>query len=225
MSGHDLLIKFGSERDMSRLFNHGEVFMNTLAYHRGNESDIERHDPNEGLERIMQIRGATLYKKNRVSGENQKVALITSGIGRIKNSNLDKLNVFCMFRCAIPLNEEVALSKVVNERVMNGFGDTAVIIADAAEFVTRVKNEALQRGLFHSRKLVDYVNLKQWDNEVGPFVKGEEFSHQQELRIAIFDKKAKTGPLCLSIGSISDIAFLVPVKDLLEYSVKSCTAT
>lgn len=222
---HDLLIKFGPEKYMQRLLEQGELYMNTLASYRGNEHDLERHDPNEGLERIMQMKGAKLTRKNSVTGRDEEIALLTGGVGRIKNSNFDKTNVYCMFHFVIPFDEDVPLGEVVDERVWRGFGDTAVIIGDAVDFVTRVKEEAHYRGLSHWRSSVDYVDMSKRHDEVGPFVKDLAFSHQNELRIAVFDKAAEPGPLSLSLGSIADIAYLVPACDVGRITVQSCANT
>ncbi len=210
---------------MKRLLEFGEVYMNTLASYRGNENDTERHDPYEGLERIMQMKGAKLRRKSSVTGMSEEVALLTGGIGRIKNSNLDKINVYCMFHVVIPFDEDVPLGEVVDERVWTGFGDTAVVIGDAVEFVTRVKNECHRRGLNHWRSKVEYVDMSKRHDEVGPFVKDLAFAHQQELRIAVFDKTAEPGPIKVKIGNLTDIVCLVPAHDIGKITVQSCAST
>lgn len=222
---HDLLIKYGPEKYMRRLLEHGEVYMNTLVSYRGNEHDAERHDPYEGLERIMQMKGAKLTRKNSVTGKDEEVALLTGGIGRIRNSDLDNINVYCMFHFVIPFDEDVSLGEVVDPRVWSGFGDAAVVIGDAADFVTRVKNEAHRRGLSHWRSSVEYVDMSKRHDEVGPFVKDLAFSHQQELRIAVFDHTAELRPITVRIGNIADIACLVPARDVGKISVQSYAST
>ncbi len=173
----------------------------------------------------MQMKGSKLTRKNSVTGNNDEVALLTGGIGRIKNSNLDKTNVYCMFHAVIPFDEDVRLGEVVDERVWGGFGDTAVVIGDAVDFVTRVKNEAHRRGLSHWRSRVEYVDMSKRHDEVGPFVKDLAFSHQQELRIVLFDKVAEPGAITLNIGDIADIACLVPAQDVGKITVQSCANT
>ncbi|MDQ2070339.1 hypothetical protein [Natronospira bacteriovora] len=222
---HDLLIKFGAEKYMQRFLEQGELYMNTLASYRGNEHDSERHDPNEGLERILQMKGAKITRKCSDAGRGEEIARLTGGVGRIKNSNLDKINVYCMFHFVIPFDENVPLGEVVDERVWRGFGDTAVIIGDAADFVSRVKDEAHRRGLSHWRSSVEYVDMNKRHDEVGPFVKDLAYSHQHELRIAVFDEATNPGPLSLSLGSIADIACLVPASDVGRITVQSCANT
>lgn len=222
---HDLLIKLGSRAHMERLLEHGEVYMNTLASYRGNELDAERHDPYEGLARIMQMEGAKLSRKNPVTGKNEEIALLTRGIGRMKNKNLDKINVYCVFHFAIPFDEDIPLGEVADQRVWSGLGDTAVIIGDAEEFVTRVKNEAHRRELSHWRSKVEYVDMSKRHDKVGPFIKDLAFAHQQELRIAVFGKTAEPGPVKAMIGNIEDIARLVPADDIGKITVQSCAIT
>ena len=212
--GTVVLIKFGQRTHMEQLFREGVVYMDTLASHRRREADKERHDPYEGVERIMQMKGAKLKKKNSVTDEFNEIATLTGGVGCIRNRNLDKLNVFCLSHFIVPEDKGIKFGEVVGENVLNGFGDTAVVIYDSKSFVTRVKETAIEQGYRHMRGLVKYEDLSIHHGEVGPFVKDLRFCHQQELRILIFDPKSEPGPLYLRIGNLEDIAFLIPANDI-----------
>lgn len=224
MMNYHILIKFGAREHMERLLNEGEVYMNTLAYYRDEEKNCEKNDPNEGIKKILQMNGALLKRKNPENGKHETIATLTNCIGRIKNSNLDKVAVYCLFHLLIPDEKEIELNAFVDERLVQGFGDTAVIIYDAAEFVTRVRNAALMRGLAHGRRPVEYVDMSTRDGEVGPFMKDISFSHQKELRIAVFDKETEPGPITLNIGCLKDIACLIPAQDVAELTVESCAS-
>jgi hypothetical protein len=219
----DVFIKFGDRQHMERLVQQGELYLNTLAHYRAGELGAERLDPNEGLERVLQMKGARLMKASPDSGASDEVALFTGGIARVMNSNLDKINVYCMFHYVLPDDDSVYLRDVVDERVWRGFGDTAVIIADAAAFVTRVKAAAKQRGLEHWRRKVSYVNLKLRNVEIGPFLKDEAYAHQSELRIAVFNPRSESAPLALTIGDISDLSWIIPASEIPSVSVTART--
>lgn len=216
----DVLLKFGKRPHMERLVNHGELFLNTLASYRAKEHCVERRDLNEGVERVIDMQGARLSKSGRDRAPPREIALINRGVGRVTNSSLDKMNVYCIFHLVLPDDQRVPLRDVIDERVWQGFGDTAVKIADAAEFVTRVKVVAKERGLEHWRKKVSYVDLQGRSQEVGPFVKDKSYSHQSELRIAIFDPNSEGGPLKLKIGALSDFATIIPASDIPALSIE-----
>lgn len=217
-----ILIKFGAREHMERLLHEGEVYMNTLAYYRDKERGGERHDPNEGIQRIKQMKGAVLKRKNQENGEYETIAKFTNGTARVKNSNYDRINAYCLFHLLISGDNKIQLSENVDERVLKGFGDAAVIIHDAVEFVTRVKSAAAKRALPNSRQAVEYVDMSTLDGEVDLFMKDLSFSYQKELRIAVIDQEAEAGPITLNIGSITDIACLMPAKDVTELSFEWC---
>lgn len=97
-----ILIKFGAREHMERLLHEGEVYMNTLAYYREEEKNSARHDPNEGIKRIMQMNGSVLTRKNPDNGNTETIAKITRGTARVKNSNYDKVTVYSLFHLLIP---------------------------------------------------------------------------------------------------------------------------
>lgn len=210
---NEILIKFGEYEHMKNLFEKGEVYMNYLSFYREKENSSERYDPAEGAESIMQMKGSKMTWKSSLTGEDVLID-VTDGVGYIRNSNLGNLNVFCMFYHQTPDNVEIQFKDIVDSRVWSGFGDTAVIIWDAASFVTRIKNAAKALGLEHYRGLVKYIDLSNWHGEIGPFEKDLSFSHQKELRIAVFDKKREFKAKTINIGDISDIALLVPASHI-----------
>lgn len=112
------------------------------------------------------------------------------------------------------------LGKAISERTKLGFGEYAVVVADAAEFVTRIKQAAVAKGYKHFRSLVKYVDFSQDDFEVGPFVKDQIFAHQNELRIAIYTGENTSATIQLEIGSLEDIAIMVPAEALDKISLQ-----
>ncbi|MCH7500722.1 MAG: hypothetical protein IH886_12045 [Nitrospinae bacterium] len=219
MMSYHLLIKFSAREHMERLLDEGEVYMNTLAYYREEEKNSERHDPNEGIEKIMAIKEGLVKCKNPDNGKLQKIATVTSGILRFTDSNLDKTAIYCLFHLEIPNNKKFESKECVDERVLEGFGDTAVLIHDVAEFLARVKSAAQKRGLDHRRERVQYVDMSTRNDEVGPFLKDLSFSHQKELRIAVFDEANGPRPIILNIGSIRDIACLISAQEVAEITI------
>lgn len=193
--------------------------MNTLEYYRALEAHDERRDVNEGAERVLNRRGGTLRLKNPENGALEEVAQVTYSRIRVLNSNLQNLNIFCSYylKSDMPIKN---LGVAISERAQIGFGQYAVIVIDAGEFVTRVKQAAVKKGYRHFRGLVEYVDFSQEDIEVGSFVKDQVFAHQNELRIAVHTGENGGSPLKLEIGCLKDIAVIVPVKALDEISIQ-----
>jgi hypothetical protein len=125
---------------------------------------------------------------------------------------------------------EVKLIDIVDERVLHGFGDTAVIIHDAVDFVSRVKKASLKQGLIHARYSVKYEDINTRHGEVDIFEKDLSFSYQKELRIAafdkeaVFDKESEPGPMTLNIGSIKGIACLISAQEVAEITIEPCNS-
>lgn len=193
--------------------------MNTLEFYRTLEDDDERRDMNEGAERIRNRKDGTLKIKNPDTGDFEEVAQLTHSRIRELNSNFQNLNVFCSYylKADMPIKN---LGKTISKRAKLGFGEYAVVVADAGEFVTRIKQAALAKRYKHSRSLVKYVDFSQDDFEVGPFVKDQIFAHQNELRIAVYTGENTSTAIQLEIGSLEDIAVMVPTKALDDISIQ-----
>lgn len=215
----ELIIKLGEREHMQSLLEDGILYMNPLEFYRTLEADDERRDPNEGTERFHNRSSGVLKIKNSETGDFEEIAKLTHSRIRILNSNLQKLNVFCSYylRTKLPVNN---LGAVITQRTKVGFGDYAVVIADAVEFVTRVKQAAIEKGYKHFRSLVKYVDFSQDDFEVGPFVKDQAFAHQNELRIAVHTAENSGSAIKLEIGSLEDIAVMLRTDTLDEISIQ-----
>lgn len=203
---------------MLSLFEDGIIYMNTLEFYRTLECDDERRDINEGTERVRNQRGGVLKRKNPETGAFEEIAQLTHSRIRELNSNLQNLNIFCAYylKPDIPVK---SLGKAMSERTKLGFGDYAVVVTDAEEFVTRVKEAAVEKGYKHFRSLVEYVDFSQDNFEVGPFVKDQAFAHQNELRIAVHTSENGGSAIKLEIGSLKDIAFMVSTDTLDEIKI------
>jgi len=140
--------------------------------------------------------------------------------------------VFCMFMLdwrnhvsheldGNTLKVSYQFTKTQQQKLAN-FGESALIINNANEFVNRVKKGFLASGIPFVRKPVSYYDSNsveqmkdvQDDDYKVAFWKREKHSHQQEYRfmagIEVDDH------LKIDIGDISDITTIVPTKKLLE---------
>jgi hypothetical protein len=204
---------------MQSLFEDGVIYMNALEFYRTLEADDERRDINEGAERVKNRRDGVIKRKNPETGASEEIAQLADSRVRELNSNIQNLNIFCSYylKSSLPIKN---LGAEVSERAKLGFGDYAVVIADAKTFVTRVKQAAIEKGYKHFRSLVEYVDFSKDDFEVGPFVKDQAFAHQNELRIAVHTGENSATFIKLEIGSLEDIAFMEPAGELDEISIQ-----
>lgn len=209
----EIIIKLGSHEHMKALFEDGVIYMNTLEFYRTLESDDERSDVNEGAVRVSNKTGGVLHWKNLKTGTLEEIAKLTHSRIRELNSNIQNLNVFCLYYLKSKMPIE-SFGAIIPKRTKIGFGEYAVIVADAGEFLTRVKEAALNKGYRHFRSLVKYEDLSKEELDVGPFVKDQAFSHQSELRIAVHTGENNGSAIKLEIGSLEDIAVLVPSGEL-----------
>ena len=149
----------------------------------------------------------------------EEVGIFTKGFHRETNSELDRVNIFCLLYFVIPYDEEILLGDIINDRVWSGFGDTAVIIGDAADFVARIEKTADIFKLKHIRKAVEYVDISEVNGEVCPFIKDNFYSHQKELRICVQDKNKESKAMNMDIGGIRETSMLVPAKNITNIKV------
>lgn len=214
----ELIIKLGAQEHMRSLFEDGVIYMNTLEFYRTLEAHDERRDVNEGAERVRNRRGGVLKRKNPETGTFEDIAQLTHSRIRELNSNLQNLNVYCLYylKSEMPIK---SLGTVIDQRTKLGFGDYAVIVADAGEFVTRIKQAAMNKGFQHFRSLVKYADFSEEDVEAGPFMKDQAFAHQSELRIAVHTGENRGAAIKIEIGSMKDIAVMVPSGALDEISI------
>jgi hypothetical protein len=215
-----LLIKFGAFEHMKLLIETGQVYMDVLSSYRKTEHNKQRHDPNDGIKRIIQATGAKFSVTNKETGTSELIGYFNDGLGRETTDKLDKLNVFCMYHFPLNVTKEVKFSDIIDDRVSTGFGDTAVFIKDSQSFLSRIKDVAIMHGYKFIPSLVEYVDIKNRHGEVGAFMKDLEFDHQQELRIGVSTSNSDGSPIKLTIGDISDIATLVSSKELLEFTIR-----
>lgn len=218
----EIIIKLGAYEHMESLFKSGVIYMNTLEFYRTLEAHDERRDINEGAERVLNLRGGVLKLKNPETGAFKEVAQLTHSRIRILNSYLQNLNIFCSYYLKLRVPNK-SLGAEVSERTKLGFGDYAVVIVHAEKFVTKVKQAAIEKGYEQFRSLVEYVDFSKDDFEVGPFVKDQAFSHQNELRIAVHTGENSGAFIKLEIGSLEDIAVMGPASELDKIFINYAT--
>lgn len=213
-SKNPVFIKFQS-KDIIDSLQSGTIYMNELNYFRKLEESKDSHEIGDYMENKFFSMAYELP-----DGKPCNFILTEDD----DNSNF----VFCMFY--VPeISNYFKFSNEQKEKILD-FGDTALVIWDSQEFITRVKNEAKNREYeFHNREAVYYEENCELPIEMGEllteglhnfsFFKRRRYSYQQEYRLAINTKKEEGDHIVLNIGNISDISCQISTKQILEEGI------
>lgn len=188
-------------------FLNGNLYLNTDNYFAEIDgSDALRSDINEGADAARQIK--------EISIQNDSGDMVP--IGGVQNpliyryGSKEAINVLCMFM----FTDQSHFS--FDERNLN-FGNTAILIKDAKEFVKRFKSAAYSAKRKLSHGPVEYVHRASYDGVMGPFKKFSEYSYQNEFRFVLHGGDLK--PVIFPIGSIRDICTVCDSSELPNFGI------
>lgn len=191
------LLKIGKRENIEKLLYHGDVYMRHF-------NDFRKEDIEDNLRGdFAECLAWSPFSNFRFpSFGKQKITIKKAKI----NEDLDGSHIYSMFM----LDDDFWQGKKkIPERILE-FGDTALII-NPKEFVQRVKSTEklqIQDGI------VDYYNEPLIPKRIDEFSKRKDYEFQNEYR---FITKLNTNdPKHHFVGSLEDIAILVPTKSLLE---------
>jgi hypothetical protein len=196
------LFKFGHQAHIQE-FVGGCLYMNALRYFVEIENSAARHDDREAQRLWLQPGLVTFSMK--INGEFKPISGLDGPIAFSKPEDLN-INVFCMYA----LRASVAKDLVGPRNIE--FGDSFAVLKDGDEFLRRVRRAAEQASLALEIRMVEYVNEREYQGEMGIFRKSSAFVHQSELRIAL--KPGTGAPYQLQVGDLADITFAGPLSDL-----------
>lgn len=187
------LFKFGERHYMEKLLKEGELFMRPIPAFKSMENHETREDKAEGTVQCFQPSKVTLSME--VNGKYEPIKGICSPI-LLGHPNMADFNIYCLY---------ALLDRTVDPRNKK-FGDTFVVFTQANEFIERVKKKLASLGYEHDCRLVEYVDEKEYQGNMGPFRKFSRLNYQNEARFIVKSLLQKN--LTIKIGSIEDIAYL-----------------
>ena len=209
------LIKIQSKYRIESL-QHGHLYAKTLEYYRELERSTGDAAVGDLFDGMFHVNTGELRLKE--TGET-----IELNDTLIRTSASDNC-VFCML-CIDPRTQRFAFSDEQREK-LKSFGDTALIITDSDEFISRVKNAANRQGITayfrpinYFDETEDYVNIVAsmfsgvWNVA---FWKRKAYAYQQECRFVFLTNESPCDHIELDIGDISDISVIVPVEAALK---------
>lgn len=173
--------------------------MNTLEFYRKIENNDEIRDIFEGVTKLIPF--SKIYMNTGDSWEDIEI-FEKSPLGYFA-PNSNKYNIFCLYAIFSDDNR----SLVEHLKINNSFGDTTLIIYNPKEFIRRIEERCITRGLKHFCSRVQYFSEYNLPEKISPFNKRDKYSHQKEVRLVIQNKS--NNPIVLHIGSIEDIATII----------------
>ena len=211
-----LLIKIVSSLARAEMILDGQLYCNTVRFLREEFDEYEGSIPLTGEIRIY---GYLVPKEDLAEPPRLTVDVV-----------LD-LNVFCMFSWAPPKvgDDQITINPVSQfgsmERLLQTFGEHAVVITNVTEFFQRTDNAVPPsniRVLDRARDLVDYVNpnvgiappTNRWESIKVAHRKDKKFAHEKEYRLVYLTTCKPPGPVILNIGDIRDIAIRMRTEDI-----------
>ena len=218
------LIKIGKRKFMEDLYHKGIVYMNPIEYFRIVEGSKARQDKAENASLITHPDRVLLKEPSKGSLLNiQKTPSPRSH--RMTYSELymnegRPANLFCMYGVS---NEWDNSKGFVDQRVLEfGDGDPyMVVITNATEFLSRIKNKLRWMGLFCDHGGVIYYDRRSYTGALTGFHKPKEYAYQNEFRIKVDTNVVS--PLVFSIGPLQDTAKLVKVREFIKIEVGNPT--
>lgn len=232
------ILKFVENEKYAEDLMRGSLYMNPLSYFwnvkKGEPlgaSNSDRYDIFEGTYLSLDKENICLDKEFvNVIGPNPIVRM----------SGYKYINLFSTFRAEFNIKSRELFIPAIN--TMNDFGKIVVVIMDESNFRYRIRRASEKLGYdcvfgdvnYHSAnnrgKLVsgpmlhlimeeeiDIHNLASEKNilcHYDCFDKWDKHAYQREWRICLNRNNKKATPYRLEIGSLSDIAFIVPVEML-----------
>ena len=198
-------------------FLDGKLRLHRLSYFRKLETGTSsRSDPEEG---VMPWQDDRQVKAIITPSNDRSWAVHLTGPGSMRVSRVDNLNILCLYAALFRPSDKERLS--VEERRQQiavpdeyrKFGDHAVLIVNASEFVQRIEREARARQYSVWRRAVRYVDpevydISDLDNEIdAAFCKSTRYAGEREYRFAFDTNTNGNDPITVDIGSVHDIAY------------------
>ena len=220
-----MLVKFCSRKEHADKMLAGEFRASRLKKFRETE-DLIRRDDCEGT---MLLEGETLTLR---AGDGKPWTVPPADLaGPIERRShlLDNLNVFCMtaFRSDLgpwpswQLVDQVLQQVAESLPTCSKFGEHAVVITDAGEFLRRVtlasEHESWQVCSSHVSYYDAYPpNVAFGDGRsfAPAFLKPRKYQLERELRVALNTGTLGDNPVTLDVGDIRDICWYIETREL-----------
>jgi len=208
-----VLLKFGSKNHMDAFYEKGEIYLNTFSYFKELEySSDGRADKHEYIEKHFS--GSGLDKMNfKIQFEEQSFDLSRQGgllSFTMECSKTEFSHLYCM--SYLDLDSSEKHNKSINENNFAQNKDYVVLIHNFDNFIEMLKNVFISQKWSTKCDIIKYIDKDDYCGEMGCFKKFNEYSYQNEWRIAIKCKEIEE-PQTICIGSLANIALPPMTKE------------
>lgn len=160
-----------------------------------------------------------ISRLNPITRKNEKVGIFKDAIHREFNEIYESSRVYCMYYAITHMEKADKLSSIINKDIIEKFEyDSVAVIFNLESFYDRLDKHLDSHGFYYRRGTVDYIDINNAKRNLTPFDKDLIFKHQNEFRICVQNIKSENA-FKTSIGNLSDISFVVGVKELDNISI------
>lgn len=182
-------------------FLDGNLYLNSNSFFaRTDDKDPVRFDPHDGADEAVPVKSFSI-----LGPEGQWIDLPVIGPITKTSMRASMHNILCMYSITDRAGDDF------DPRNMS-FGDRAVVIANAKEFVRRVRDAATAVGRTLAQGPITYVDRLTYEGVLGPFRKYQVHSYQNEFRFVLADGDGQ--PFRLFVGNLRDIAYSADASDI-----------
>lgn len=222
MSINYILVKFSNyAKDLLE----GKIYLNSLEYYRGIEEILngKEKDRNSAINDFLEGSLASVNRKDleKIGLGDLEKEFRDNLVGNVHllSEGLKYFKLFCLYALLYDDERKVMIAP---SKKLNQFGcEYAVIIKDIEEFRKRLfsclESGKEKYGIIEVKgDLVDYYNNDEKSKKLGPFNKTSDFWWQHEFRLVFKEMNPNLNAMIIEIGDISDIAYCVKTKELLD---------
>jgi hypothetical protein len=206
--------KFGSEENITDLFENGTIFFNTIDYFQRLERQGARGDNYEGTTKITNHKSDKLKFIITIPETEKEIPFKLSKFHLrefLKDITGNIYSLYCLRHQDAFEIDDFKIDPRVKE-----FGTHFIIIKKPEKFINLICNELDKNKFDYQIKQVEYYEKEKINGEISLFHKTTEFEYQKEFRIVLFNNEIK--PKIIQIGSLKDYAevFKVDIIDTMK---------
>lgn len=213
---------FSEEKYANEFINQGKFRCNTLNFFKNYKDEFLNNigDEHEGIVSNFKPEDGVELKIKDPAKDEWHVITDYEDLKIHSNSVLFK-NILCMYAPNIKKDKSYSLEEyeeiVKIPKEAENLGNYLVVITKPDIFFERLIAEVVDKKQYTLRKTLviykDFSKSFSINEEAIGFVKSDVFAHQKEYRILIDKSGEDDIHLDLEIGSLKDIAILIPTSD------------
>ncbi len=201
------MLKFGSEENIKKLFENGEVYMNTIKTFK--EYDKQGiGDKYEGVFKINNYTNSVITLKI----PNNPITLNTTKLQLTESHKEHIGNIYSTYA----LSNKLVLKKETHkiDKRMLIFGSHCVLIRDVKGFLDAIFFELKKQNIEYRHNIVKYHDFSKRNHDLSLFDKSHLLSYQKEHRIIALTQD--DCPLKINIGSLKEYAEIYTAKEMVQ---------